>query len=217
MTLREKISTIGQAYKTQFARLKTWPFLRNLIVYFCVFSVVGHLIEWPYCAIGATFFNSVSWTDEVLANPLKPFMVYGFGIVICALLLAPIKDGLMKIHAKTWQALLVFFIMSVFLGMAMELIQGFLQNQPDEFGNYPLWDVHDYPGNILGQAWIVNDIMLGAVFSFATWHIYPMSEKRLLELDAISPKEADRNMIFIAVVFFIITFVTYVMIPMPAR
>ena len=213
--MADKVSRLGifaEEYRKSFAQLNTWPFWRNMIVYFCVFSLLGHLIEWPYCAIGATFFNSVSWTDEVLANPFKPFMVYGIGIIMCAILLAPIKSSLERIHAKGWQALLVFFVFGVFLGMAMELIQGFLQNQPDANGVYPLWDVHDYPGNILGQAWIVNDIMLGAVFTFATWHIFPMCEKRMAQLRAISEDKADMNVAIIFVAFAIITVITYVFV-----
>ena len=200
---------VTDIYKAAFGRLRTWPFWRNMIVYFCVFSLIGHLIEWPYCAIGAAFFNSVDWSDEVLANPLKPFMVYGIGIVMCAIFLAPFKDDLLARRKKRWQALLEFFVLAVILGMIMELVQGFTQNQPVD-GVYPLWDVHDYPGNILGQAWIVNDLFLGAVFTFATWHIYPMCEKRIAQ---IPPKHANKNCAIIAVGFIVLVLVTYGIIP----
>ena len=200
---------IGEAYRKRLKQLATWPFWRSMIVLFCVASLLGHLIEWPYCAAGAAFFNSVSWSDEVLANPFKPFMVYGIGIVACSVLLVPLKDGLRACFDKPWKALLTFYILGVFLGMGMELAQGFTQNQPDANGVYPLWDVHDYPGNILGQAWIVNDLLLGAVFTVAAWHICPMCEMRLEQLNNISSLEANRNAAFVACVFLVLTVVTY--------
>ena len=61
--------------------------------------------------------------------------------------------------------------------MAMELAMAFLLNQPDAADNYPLWDNSQLPGNILGQAWIVNDIGLGAVAMLYTWAIYPLAGK----------------------------------------
>lgn len=54
---------------------------------------------------------------------------------------------------------------------------GFTLNRPDEFGEYPLWDNSTLPLNILGQAWLVNDLVLGIVAMLYTWIIYPMSEK----------------------------------------
>lgn len=185
---------------------RTWAFWRCAIVLFCSMSVIGHtLIEWPYCALGATFFNTVSWTDEVLANPLKPFLVYGVGILLCYVLLIPLRDALLKRFPKKWQALLAFYIIGVFLGMAGELIQGFLQNQPVD-GVYPLWDVHDYPGNILGQAWIVNDILLGALITIATWHIVP---KCLNQLSKMDEKQSNYNVVIVAVGFTALMLVTY--------
>ena len=101
-----------------------------MIIFFCVFSVVGHLVEWPYCWIGMTFFGSVDPTDEVLANPFKPFFVYGIGIVLCCIFLEPFRAFLLKKFGNPWKALAVFYVVSVFLGMVFELTQGFLQNQP---------------------------------------------------------------------------------------
>ena len=56
---------------------------------------------------------------------------------------------------------------------------GLMLNQPDAAGNYPLWDNSQLPGNILGQAWIVNDVGLGAVAMLYTWVVYPLMQKAL--------------------------------------
>ena len=147
------------------SRLRTWPFWRTMIIFFCVFSVLGHLIEYPYCWLGMTFFDSVDPTDEVLANPFKPFFVYGIGVVLCCVFLEPLRAYLLKKFDSPVQALGVFYIIS-------ELTQGFLQNQPVN-GVYPLWDVSDHPGNILGQAWIVNDIFIGLLITVMVWVVLP--------------------------------------------
>ena len=139
-----------------------------MLLYFCIFSVVGHLVEYPYCWIGMTFFNSVDPASEVLANPFKPFFIYGIGIVLCVIFLEPLRQALLNRMSSPAKAVLVFYLIAVFIGMAFELTQGFLQNQPVN-GVYPLWDVSDHPGNILGQAWIVNDLLIGALITLVVW------------------------------------------------
>lgn len=185
---------------------KTWQFWRNIIVFFCAFSVIGHTcVEFPYCAFGAIFFDSVSWTDDVLANPLKPFLVYGVSFSIIRLTMVPLKEKMLEWFPKKRYALLVFYIISVFVGMAGELIQGFLQNQPVD-GVYPLWDVSNYPGNILGQAWIVNDIFLGLLITAATWLIIPYCEQKISKLNE---RQANINCGIVVLVFVFLCALTY--------
>lgn len=186
-------------------RLRTWQFWRLMIVCFCAFSVIGHLMEWVYCYLGAVFFNTVDMDAEVLTNPFKPFFVYGFAIVFLVTALEPIKWIMLNKFNEKWQALLAFYIMSIFVGMAGELTQGFLQNQPVD-GVYPLWDVSDYPGNILGQAWIVNDIFFGLVITVAVWLVYPLIAKQSGKL----PEHlANINCSVIVAITFVLTVVTY--------
>lgn len=71
---------------------------------------------------------------------------------------------------------------TVLVCMAMELTMGLMLNQPDAAGNYPLWDNSQLPGNILGQAWIVNDVGLGAVAMLYTWVVYPLCQKALAKV-----------------------------------
>ena len=62
--------------------------------------------------------------------------------------------------------------------MLGELIMGLLLNQPDPVtGEYPLWDNSYLPGNILKQAWLVNDVLLGAVITLYVWVLYPITVK----------------------------------------
>ena len=189
-----------------FRRLATARFWYNKLIYFCVFSLLGHLlIEWPYCWVGATFFNTLDPTAEVLTNPFKPFFVYGVAMLVIGVFLDPLKDALRERFAKRRHALAVFYVISVFLAMAGELIQGFLQNQPVD-GVYPLWDVHDLPGNILGQAWIVNDVLFAVAITFATWVLYPVCERLLGKLTG---RRARVNAIIVVGLFIALCLITY--------
>ena len=162
----------------RWSTLGTWPFWRNLAVYFCVFSLVGHWLEIIYC----TFMDLFGIVDEdslVWDDPFYPFLVYGVGCVVCAVALLPLKDRLLRRCSTRTRAIAAFFLITVAVCMVMELGMGLLLNQPDATGEYPLWDNSELPLNILGQAWLVNDVVLGAVAMLYTWFIYPWCEKTL--------------------------------------
>lgn len=158
----------------------TFSFWRNIAMYFCIFSVVGHWLEIAYCLF-MNLFGIVDADSLVWDDPFYPFLVYGIGTVVCSLVLVPIKVALLK-HNTSRRALVVFFIITVLVCMLMELAMGFMLNRPDPTGEYPLWDNSDLPLNILGQAWLVNDIVLGAVALFYTWLIYPLCNKAIAKL-----------------------------------
>ena len=191
-------SLLDEPADTSFSRLRTWRFWRTAVTYFCLFSIAGHFVEYPYCWFGMTFLGTVDSTSEVLANPLKPFFVYGIGAVLCCIFLEPLRKLLLKGRSPL-AAFGIFYLLSVILGMGFELAQGFLQNQPDPVtGEYPLWDVTDYPGNILGQAWIVNDIGIGALITVVVWIVLPLVER-------VSERMDDRTANLICVISVAVT------------
>ena len=102
---------------------KTWAFWRNIIIYFCVFSVVGHWMEAGYCTLirfglipGTYDPNSQIWHDW-----LYPFLVYGFGAVACILLLFPIKNFLQKKIDNLVVPLILSFIINAIVCSLIEL------------------------------------------------------------------------------------------------
>ena len=157
---------------------RSFAFWRNNAVYFCLFSVLGHWMEIPYCMFmdqfGIVDPDSLVWDD-----PMYPFCVYGVAVVVCALLLVPLKNLIVRRRATLGQAGVEFYCIAVVICMLMELGMGLLLNQPLSDGSYPLWDNSDLPGNILGQAWIVNDVLLGGVAMLYTWVVYPLMQKAL--------------------------------------
>ena len=156
----------------------TFVYWRNLVLYFCIFSVVGHWMEIAYCSF-MNIFGIVDADSLVWDDPFYPFLVYGIGTAICSLVLVPIRNGLVKRHKTVKAAAIHFYVITVLVCMLMELAMGFMLNQPDAFGNYPLWDNSQLPLNILGQAWLVNDVALGAVAMLYTWIIYPLCQRAL--------------------------------------
>ena len=60
-----------------------FAFWRNLAVYFCVFSVVGHWMEIAYCLFMDVCFGIVDDDSLVWDDPLYPFLAYGVGVVVC--------------------------------------------------------------------------------------------------------------------------------------
>jgi len=117
--------------------------------------------------------DSLVWDD-----PFYPFCVYGVAAVLAALTLVPYREILVRERSSVKRALVEFYIVAVIGCMLIELIMGLLLNQPDPVtGEYPLWDNSYLPLNILGQAWLVNDILLGAVVTLYVWGLYPLLVK----------------------------------------
>ncbi len=195
-------------------RPKTWAFWRNIIIYFCVFSIVGHWMEAGYCTLirfgilpGIYDPNSQIWHDW-----FYPFLVYGFGAVACVLLLYPVKNLLQKKIKGNMVPLILSFIINAAVCTGIELVMGLMLNQPNPDGSLPLWDYRDMFGNFMGQICLQNAIAFGMVATLMTWVIYPALERFLHRF----PENA-MNISFIAItIAFCILFFFYcinVMIP----
>lgn len=149
-------------------------FWRCMALAFCAFSLIGHWMEIPYCLFNDWAFGIVEDDSLVFADPMYPFLVYGIAAVLGALFLVPFRDWLVDHYQPLWRAVIRFFLFAVFASMMGELIMGFMLNQPDPLtGEYPLWDNSVLPLNILNQAWLVNDILLGGVVTLYIWVLYP--------------------------------------------
>lgn len=193
---------------------KTWGFWRNLIIYFCVYSVVGHWMEAGYCTLirfgllpGIYDPNSQIWSDW-----LYPFMVYGCGAVACVLILFPVKNFLQKRFKGLITPLLISFVFNALVCTLIELVMGLAMNQPLPDGTMPLWDYRDMFCNFMGQVCLQNALAFGFVATLMTWVIYPNMEKGLSHFS----KEM-MNVVFIAVVvgFAILIFMYYINFPVP--
>lgn len=150
---------------------------------FCIFSVVGHWLEIAYCSF-MDLFGIVADDSLVWDDPFYPFIVYGVGTLVCSIMLVPLKDALVARFERRWIAGIIFYAITVIICMLMELCMGLMLNQPDQCGNYPLWDNSELPLNIFEQAWLINDIVLGSVAMLYTWIVYPICVKGLERMPA---------------------------------
>lgn len=190
------------------ARLKTWAFWRNMAVHFSLCSVVGHWLEIPWCVFCLYAFGIYDPDSMVWVNPFYPFMVYGVGAVVCVVFLTPLKDRMLRKRKTSWGAGLEFYVICVLACMAMEVGMGLLMNQPNAAGEYPLWDNSYLPLNILQQAWLPNDLLLGACALIYTWFAYPLVERLLMKLP---PKTMDVVALVVVVAFIALSVVQYSM------
>ncbi len=186
---------------------RTWEFWRAVIVCFCLFSLVGHWLEIPYCLFMSNVFGIVDADYSVWTDPwYHPYWVYGFGAVIVTLIVEPLKERIIMKRKTLWGALLESFVLLVLLSMVIELIAGWLINQPDAMGEYPYWDNSELPLNIFGQAWLVNDVCIGIAAMFYVWIFYPLVCEGFALL---KPKAANIVFVLIVVGFIILCVVSY--------
>lgn len=188
--------------ETSYFDLKSWGFWRGLILYFLLFSIVGHWMEVPYCWLMDSLFGIVAPDYAAFSDPLVvPYWVYGAGTVVLTLCLYPLKLHLIEKRKTLWGAALEFLLFAIVIAAVLETVFGLLINQPDANGVYPFWDNSTLPGNILGQGWIVNDINLGLVSLLYVWVIFPFLQKIML---SVNQRLANRFFIIVVVLIGII-------------
>ena len=193
--------------RTDYYRPKTWAFWRNILIYFCVFSVVGHWLEALYCTLirfgilpGIYDPNSQIWSDW-----LFPFVVYGIGAVACVLLLFPVKNLLHKRFKSTALVFALSFVINATICTLIELAMGLMLNQPLADGTMPLWDYRDMFCNFMGQVCLQNAIAFGLISTLMVWILYPLLETGMEKLS-----DTTANIVFIAIaVGFTILFFLY--------
>lgn len=187
-------------------------FWRNLVLYFCIFSVVGHWMEWSVCWLirwgivpGTYDPNSGIWHDM-----LNPFFVYGIAFVFIGLLLFPIKNWLTKVlHGNIPAAVAASFVVNTLFCAAIELALGFACNMPPDpvTGKLPLWDYQDMAFNFMGQICLLNTAFFGVMATIMTWLVYPALEKAFSKI----PKDVMNIVtVVVVVVFFILVVCMYV-------
>ncbi|MBQ9003764.1 MAG: hypothetical protein IJ087_18115, partial [Eggerthellaceae bacterium] len=173
-----------------------WPFIRNLIIYFIVFSIVGHWMEMGMCqfiimgVVQGEYdpSNTMLWRDW-----LYPFPMEGFAVVAIALVLYPLFEWLKKKFPgkKRWIAYVLSFLSGALLCTAIEFSMGLIVN-----ADLQLWDYRENFGNIMGQVCLQNTLAFGAVASIITWWVYPMLERMIARV----PRDV---MNIVAVVIFV--------------
>lgn len=185
---------------------KTWAFWRTLIIYFIIFSVVGHWMEAGYCTLikwgimpGTYDPNSGIWHDW-----LYPFPVYGFGMCACGLILFPIKNFFQSKFKGTIVPLLCSYVVNALVCGVIELTMGLMLNQPVN-GVYPLWDYTNMFCNLWGQICLLNTSLFGLVATLMTWVVYPAITRWLRRM----PNDINNVLFVETLVFYAIVMSLY--------
>ena len=177
------------------AKRWSWPFVRNLIIYFVVFSVLGHFMEAGFCeliALGLVQGDydptyTILWRDW-----LYPYSLEGGAVVLIALLLYPLKEWLCERMGNPVAPYIVSFFANAFACTMIELVMGLLINADLQF-----WDYTDMPFNFLGQICLQNALGFGVASSIITWFVYPLLERGISRVPT-----AVMNIVFIVVVLY---------------
>ena len=156
---------------------KGWPFWRNLIIYFVVFSVLGHWMEAAFCQlirlgiVQGEFHeeNTMLWRDW-----FYPYPMHGTAVVLIALVLYPIFVKMKKVFKNKLTPYVVSFIVNMLTCTLIEFCGGLMFN-----ANLQNWNYSNMPFNFMGQICLQNAIGFGVASSVLSWWVYPMMERAI--------------------------------------
>lgn len=156
---------------------KGWPFWRNLIIYFVVFSVLGHWLEAGFCQlirlgiVQGEFHedNTMLWRDW-----FYPYPMHGTAVVLMALVLYPIFIKMKKTFKNKFTPYVISFLINMLTCTLIEFCGGLMFN-----ANLQNWDYSNMPFNFMGQICLQNAIGFGIASSVISWWVYPMMERAI--------------------------------------
>lgn len=180
--------------------------IADLLVYFCVFSILGHLLEYPYVMIGDYFYGAIPDDFGVWGYPFEPFFVYGTVVCFINIFIVPIWNFIRINVENLFAACFGMYIIGVIIAAIFETGMGLIFNQPID-GVYPMWDNSQMPGHILSQGWIVNDLLYGIIIVLYVGLIYPLIQHK--GLDKLSPRGKIINASIVLGIFLINIYITY--------
>ena len=156
----------------------TWPWFRNLGIYYCVFSIFGHWAEIGFCwliVLGVVMGDYDFTHAQLWEWWLCPYPAEGIAVVLIAVALAPFKDWLLKkFHGSILPALIISFLVNMLVCATIDFTTGITAN-----ANYELWDYRELPFNFMGQIVLQNTLVYSIAATFIVWVLYPLMAKAL--------------------------------------
>ncbi len=156
----------------------TWPWVRNLILYYCVFSIMGHWAEIGFCwlIVLGVVMGDYDFTHAQLWDWwLCPYPAEGIAVVLIALLLFPFKEWVLKkTGGRVWLTLIISFLVNMLVCATIDFTTGITAN-----ANFQLWDYRDLPFNFMGQIVLQNTLVYSIAATFIVWVVYPLMAKWL--------------------------------------
>ena len=159
-------------------RVRTKVFWRDLLIYFIVFSMLGHWAEMLFCQLilAGVFMGGYDASNAMLWSQwLFPFTAEGAALVAIVVVLHPASRWLMKKTGnRVVVALLLSFLLNMFVCASIDFATGMISNQ-----DYSLWDYRDMPFNFMGQVCLQNTLVYSIAATLIVWVIYPAMDKLL--------------------------------------
>ena len=156
----------------------TWPWFRNLGLYYCAFSIMGHWAEIGFCwlIVLGVVMGDYDFTHAQLWDWwLCPYPAEGIAVVLIALLLFPFKEWVLKkTGGRVWLTLIISFLVNMLVCARIDFTTGITAN-----ANFELWDYRDLPFNFMGQIVLQNTLVYSVAATFIVWVVYPLMAKWL--------------------------------------
>ena len=156
-------------------RIRKWEFWRDLMIYFVVFSLLGHWAEILFCRliVAGVFMGGYDPTNAMLWDQwLFPFTAEGAALVAIVLILQPAAQWfLKKTGGRVLPALLLSFLLNALVCTSIDFTTGMIANQ-----DYQLWDYRSMPFNFMGQVCLQNSLVYSIAATLIVWVVYPFMD-----------------------------------------
>ena len=157
-------------------RVRTWEFWRDLLVYFIVFSMVGHWAEMLFCQliVAGVFMGGYDPTNAMLWSQwLFPFTAEGAAAVAIVVILHPVARWLLKkTGGRVALAVALSFLFNTLVCTGIDFATGMIANR-----DFQLWDYRDMPFNFMGQVCLQNSMVYSIAATLIVWVVYPLMDK----------------------------------------
>lgn len=156
-------------------RIRTWTFWRDIIIYFIVFSFLGHWAEILFCRLilAGVFMGDYDPANAMLWDQwLFPFSAEGTALAMIVLFLHPLKERILRrFGGRLVPTLIVSFCVTALVCTAIDFSTGMVANQ-----HYELWDYRNMPFNFMGQVCLQNSMVYSIAATLIVWCVYPLMD-----------------------------------------
>ena len=156
-------------------RIRKPEFWRDLMIYFVVFSLLGHWAEMLFCQliVAGVFQGGYDPTNAMLWDQwLFPFTAEGAALVAIVFILQPAAQWLLKkTGGRVWLAIILSFLLNALVCTAIDFTTGMIANQ-----DYQLWDYRAMPFNFMGQVCLQNSMVYSIAATLIVWVFYPLMD-----------------------------------------
>ena len=176
---RRPTAKTGQSFDEPLKqRVRTWPFWRDLGIYFTSFSFMGHWAEmlFCYCIYLGLVMGIYDFSEVMLWHQwLFPYFAEGVAIILIVVLLTPIKQWLIKrFDGRILPAVLVSIVITAIVCTSIDFSCGMICNL-----DYSVWDYRMMPFNFMGQICLQNSTIYTVAALLLLWVFYPLMDKAL--------------------------------------